>query len=292
MRCRDADSDCFLVWRPPDGTGARVLRLRQGTPHERYRCLVRIPQIPGPGLIHACTMAPVSTGPSALVRELANTAPDWPFRHAACRGGWHRLGGLIDAKGKRLTDNLEAGRKPGWRLAKVIWAGWPRTTPNKGCWPPGWWGAPIIWWRRLAMARRILQLEIEELRKSPATPCLPMANRPPRTNCSTRNCPPTAAVRWACRIMCSAASAMPAPLGARMRAKHPEPAPSTACWKTGRRAAPARPVFCNHWVLAMSEHQDRFLQSVFRAKPMSTLEGHPPAFHGEQARPTAPCAPR
>ena len=48
-----------------------------------------------PALIHACTMAPVSTGPSALVRELANTAPDWPFRHAACRGGWHRLGGLI-----------------------------------------------------------------------------------------------------------------------------------------------------------------------------------------------------
>ena len=61
-----------------------------------------------PALIHACTMAPVSTGPSALVRELANTAPDWPFRHAACRGGWHRLGGLIDAKGKRLTDNLES----------------------------------------------------------------------------------------------------------------------------------------------------------------------------------------
>ena len=29
-----------------------------------------------PALIQACTMAPVSTGPAALVRELANSLPD------------------------------------------------------------------------------------------------------------------------------------------------------------------------------------------------------------------------
>ncbi len=75
---------------------------------------------------------------------------------------------------------------------------------------------------------------------------------------------------------------------ARMRVQHPEQAPIHRMvddW--AKSSAGHTSDFCNHWVLAMSEHQDRYLQSVFRAKPIATLEGIPPVFKGEPGQTNA-----
>src|SRR5690348_8269216 len=61
-----------------------------------------------PAMTEACTRAPLSAGPAALVKELAKAVPEWQFRHALCRGGWYRLGGVVDEAGSRVCDNLEA----------------------------------------------------------------------------------------------------------------------------------------------------------------------------------------
>ena len=88
-------------------------------------------------------MAPVSTGPSALVRELANTAPDWPFPSRRLPGRLAPAGRADRRQGKRLTDNLEswAETELATRQGDLGWLA--RTTPNKGCWPPGWWAHPL-----------------------------------------------------------------------------------------------------------------------------------------------------
>lgn len=236
-----------------------------------------------PALIQACTMAPVSTGPLALVRELGHTAPDWPFRHAVCRGGWHRLGGLIDASGKRLTDSLES-----WAETELA-----TRQGDLGWLAEDYAGQKLLATRLIGRTHYLvapagdgpadfLQLEIEELQEiashtlfadgEPATldelldPQLPAnSGRPLGLPCYTFR-----------RISHIGAFL------ARMRVKRPEPAPihrMVEDWAAS--SAGHTSDFCNHWVLAMSEHQDRFLQSVFRAKPMAALEGQPPLFHGE-----------
>ena len=60
-----------------------------------------------PAVVESCAKTAVSAGPGALVKALGNVLPDWKFRHALARGGWYRLGGVINAQGERISDNLE-----------------------------------------------------------------------------------------------------------------------------------------------------------------------------------------
>jgi hypothetical protein len=58
-------------------------------------------------LAEACVQIPVSHGPAALARELAQIVPEWSFRQVLSRGGWYRLGGVVDGAGSAVADNLE-----------------------------------------------------------------------------------------------------------------------------------------------------------------------------------------
>ena len=55
-----------------------------------------------------CVRVPASAGPAVLARDLAALAPELTFRQVLSRGGWYRLGGVIDADGAHVADNLEA----------------------------------------------------------------------------------------------------------------------------------------------------------------------------------------
>lgn len=193
----------------------------------------------------------MSTGPSALVRELANTAPDWPFRHAACRGGWHRLGGLIDAKGKRLTDNLES-----WAETELATRqgdlGWLAEDYAE----QGLLATRLVGRTHYLVAQAgdgpadFLQLEIEELQEiashtlfadgEPAT--LDELLDPQLPAHSGR---PLGLPYYVFRRVSHAGAFV-----ARMRAKHPEPGPihrmleDWAACSAGQASD-----FCNHWVL-------------------------------------------
>jgi hypothetical protein len=60
-----------------------------------------------PALQAACKQTPVSSAPAALVRQLEAAQPEWPFQYRFNRGGWYRLGGVVDGEGQRVSDNLE-----------------------------------------------------------------------------------------------------------------------------------------------------------------------------------------
>lgn len=67
-------------------------------------------------LIAACARTPVAAGPAALIAAVGACLPGLEFSEATRRGGWYRLGGIVDAAGARLSDTLE-----GWiedRLAE------------------------------------------------------------------------------------------------------------------------------------------------------------------------------
>lgn len=243
-----------------------------------------------PALIQACTMAPVSTGPAALVRELANTAPDWPFRHAVCRGGWHRLGGLIDANGKRLSDNLEE---------------WAETELNARQGDIAWLAEDFAEQKLLATRlvgrthylvaaagdgpADFLQLEIEELQEIASHTLFADGELPSTLDelidpqLPAHSGRPLGLPYYTFRRISHVGAFL-----ARMRVQHPEQAPIHRMvddW--AKSSAGHTSDFCNHWVLAMSEHQDRYLESVFRAKPIATLEGIPPVFKGEPGQTNA-----
>lgn len=54
-----------------------------------------------------CVRIPASAGPAVLARELAGIAPELAFREVLARGGWYRLGGVVDAGGTPVADDLE-----------------------------------------------------------------------------------------------------------------------------------------------------------------------------------------
>ncbi|GHT99523.1 hypothetical protein FACS1894154_06760 [Betaproteobacteria bacterium] len=60
-----------------------------------------------PALQTACKQATVSSGIGELLTQLANAQPEWPFQHRLSRGGWYRPGGVVDAAGNPIADNLE-----------------------------------------------------------------------------------------------------------------------------------------------------------------------------------------
>jgi hypothetical protein len=61
-----------------------------------------------PAIVETCAKTAVSAGPAGLVKALSSSLPDWKFRHALGRGGWYRLGGIVDAAGQRVSDSLES----------------------------------------------------------------------------------------------------------------------------------------------------------------------------------------
>ncbi|MBK9018780.1 MAG: hypothetical protein IPL72_01735 [Sulfuritalea sp.] len=54
-----------------------------------------------------CLRLPASAGPGVLAKELGALAPDLAFREVLARGGWYRLGGVVDGSGHHIADDLE-----------------------------------------------------------------------------------------------------------------------------------------------------------------------------------------
>ena len=58
-------------------------------------------------LAEALVQAPVAQGTAGITRELTRIAPQYAFREVLARGGWYRLGGVVDAQGRHIADDLE-----------------------------------------------------------------------------------------------------------------------------------------------------------------------------------------
>ncbi|NMF97490.1 hypothetical protein GPA27_08825 [Aromatoleum toluolicum] len=242
-------------------------------------------------VVEACSVTPAAAGPAALAHAIRKYLPDWPFREVLCRGGWYRLGGVIDADGVRVSDNLEQ-----WAVAELEardgelgvllddYAGSTlRATHLRGrthyfaAATPG------------RASTDFVQLEVEALQETWASPLFRDDASPEtldelidapcggeacagehRPRCGT----PVAAARYRFRRLTHVGDLL-----ARMRTQALEPQPIhrfVADWDASS-AGPAT-AFCNHWAIALREHLDRFRQTIVRATPISALTGEAPRF--------------
>ena len=232
-----------------------------------------------PAVVETCTKVPVSSGPGAFVKVLGEALPDWKFHHALSRGGWYRLGGIVDADGQRISDGLES-----WVETEL-----DQRDGDFGLLADELAGQTLYATRLVGQTHYLvapsgdgsddfLQLEVEDLQEI-------------RSHQLFANDPST--LEELVDPQNSGAVAQPLGLpfytfrrlqhiGAflkRMLAQKSEPAPIHRMiddWANS--SANSTSAFYNHWVVATREHLDRYHHTVFRAQPIATLAGDAPEF--------------
>jgi hypothetical protein len=232
-----------------------------------------------PAIVEACAKTPVNTGPAGLAKALGGALPDWKFRHALGRGGWYRLGGIVDGNGRRVSDSLET-----WVEAELDARDGDLAALAEDFSAQALYATRLVGQTHYLVAPAgddcddFLQLEIEDLQEMRAHRLF--ANDPasieelvdPRGGGNTPQAVGLPAYSFR-RIQHVGAFLK------RMLAQKPEPAPihrMLADWAGS--SAGATSAYFNHWVIATREHLDRYHQPVFRAQPIATLAGEPPAF--------------
>lgn len=247
-------------------------------------------------IIEACAVTPVSAGATQLAKAIGKQLPEWSFHETLCRGGWYRLGGVIGESGTRISDNVEewasnALEERGGDLAGLIedYAGSKlRATHVTG--RTHFLVAPS----RNGGATDYLQLEIEDLQETYAPPLFAHAVAPGLLDeIIDSRCP--SGVGGSCRC---GGQRCGMPLGlaqyrfrrlthvgdllARMRTQALEPQPIhrfVADWEASSAGTTA---FCNHWVLALREHLDRYRQKITQATPVPAFVGDLPKFDARE----------
>lgn len=232
-----------------------------------------------PAIVETCAKTAVSAGPGALVKALGAALPDWKFRHAFARGGWYRLGGILDADGKRVSDNLEA-----WVENELDARDGDFTQLAHDFADSGLQATRLVGQTHYLVAAAgdgdadFLQLEIEDLQEMRAhrlfenDPSTVEELVDPRGGGEAPT--PVGLPTYAFRRIQHIGAFLE-----RMLARTPEPTPihrMVADWS--QCSAGATSAFHNHWVIATREHLDRYHQPVFRAQPIATLAGDPPEF--------------
>jgi hypothetical protein len=230
-------------------------------------------------VVETCTKVPVSNGPGAFVKALGQALPDWKFHHALSRGGWYRLGGIVDGNGQRVSDSLE-----GWieaalderdgDIAKLIddFAG--KTL----------YATRLVGQTHYLVASAgegsddFLQLEIEDLQEMRAHQLF--VNEPGSLEELVDPQGSNTALQalglpfYAFRRLQHIGAFLK-----RMLGQKPEPAAVHRMFEDWTKSsANSTSTFYNHWVIATREHLDRYHQTVFRAQPISTRAGEAPEF--------------
>lgn len=235
-----------------------------------------------PAVVESCAKTAVSAGPGALVKALGNVLPDWKFRHALARGGWYRLGGVINAQGERISDNLEKWVEDALDerdgdlqqlfddyAEQTLYATRLVGQTHYLTSPAGEGDAEF------------LLLEIEDLQETRAHQLF--VDEPgnvediidPRS--SGENLQALGLPVYRFRRLQHMGAFLD-----RMLAQKPEPAPIHRMLEDwSKSSAGHASSYSNHWVIATSEHLDRYHQPVFRAQPIATLAGEPPEFEAE-----------
>jgi hypothetical protein len=220
---------------------------------------------------------------SALVAAAARLVPSCDFRYALTRGGWYRLGGVIRQDGTRLADDLE-----GWAESEleacdgdidVLLERHARegllTTRHAGL--THYFVAPFG-----PQAAEFIQLEIEELQelldRHLIDPEHPPADLPELTDPVTPQTVqphPVGRPRYHFRRitdMRRAVARQAAPIGGQSPL-----ARFMAEWE--QSSAGTRGHFCEHWIVAVREHQDRYGNPVMNASPISLHARKLKSFH-------------
>ncbi|HNA28877.1 MAG TPA: hypothetical protein PK437_02410 [Thiobacillaceae bacterium] len=212
---------------------------------------------------------------SGLHEAVGQVLPGQSFNFALTRGGWYRPGGVIRPDGSRISDDLQA-----WAEAELDACGGDMdefldrhgqdglyTTRHSG--RTHYFVAPYG-----PGPADYLQLEVEELREvldrhlvSPESPPADLEELTDPLTPQLLDAQPVGPARYLFRRLTDirlAAARLPSSVG--------ETSPATRFlteWATSRAAGRGR--FCDYWILALREHQDRYHNSVLSATPVSLL---------------------
>lgn len=232
-----------------------------------------------PAVIESCLTVPVSSGPGALVKALRQALPEWKFRHAMSRGGWYRLGGVVDEQGQRVSDNLGDWAETALAASNGDLARLSDEFANRRLY-----ATRLVGQTHYLVATAgpgsadFLQLEIEDLQEMRAHQ---LFAKQPETLDELLD-PRTGADKPLALGLPFYAFRRLQHIGAylrRMLARTPEPAAIHRMledWSAS--SAGSTSAYCNHWVIATREHLDRYQQTVFCAQAIATHAGEAPEF--------------
>lgn len=229
---------------------------------------------------------PVAVGPAGLARELSMLAPDLIFRDLLTRGGWFRLGGVVDTAGHRVADDLAAwGEKElsghgddlqalcdayaasGLRATRLIGRAHYLVAPTG------------------TGAADFVQVEIEELQEVVShelftereVASLEELFEPPHgAKVSASDPSPVTLPFFTLRRATDIGA-----FAKRMATRKPEPQPLHRflhAWQTSSAGNATH--FCNHWIVAVREYLDCYRQPILSATPVAAVNGLPPRFAG------------
>jgi hypothetical protein len=230
-----------------------------------------------------CVRVPVSAGAGGLARELAAVAPQLVFREVLARGGWYRLGGVVDANGNHISGDLERWAETelhrhddDFVLMADAYAD-SDLTATRLTGKTHYWIAPIG-----PAAADFVQLEIEELQELVCQPLFAGDEVPgsleelidPRDTCGEAPTPIGIPFYTLRRITDMAEFV------GRMRAQKPDAQAVHRFLDAWQDSSAGAAQFSNHWILAISEHLDRYRQPILQATPVAAVNGAPPRFDG------------
>lgn len=234
----------------------------------------------GTALAEACVQIPVSHGPAALARELAQIVPDFQFRQVLSRGGWYRLGGVVDGAGSAVADNLEQWAEDEYAAHGDDMQAFADDYTARGLRATRLTGKTHYWVAGTGEhAADFLQVEIEELQEvvchvlfdAEAPPGSIEELVDPRDACAEPQAP-LGVPFYTLRRLIHVGDFL-----ARMRAQKPDPQPIhrfVDAWENSS-AGHAAP-FSHHWVVPVREHLDRYRQPIYNATPVAALNGQSP----------------
>lgn len=232
-----------------------------------------------PAIVETCTKVQVSSGPIALVKALSHALPEWKFRHAMSRGGWYRLGGILDVNGQRVSDSLES-----WVENALDQRDGDFTRLIDDFADQTLYASRLVGQTHYLVASAddstdgFLQLEIEDLQEMRVHQLF--TNEPstleelvdPRGG--GEQAVPVGLPFYTFRRIQHIGAFLK-----RMLAQKPEPAAIHRMLEDWTKSSASNTsTYYNHWVIATREHLDRYHQSVFRAQPIATLAGTAPDF--------------
>jgi hypothetical protein len=221
--------------------------------------------------VSACTSARPVPGHAILLDTIRHGGgPDFALRLS--RGGWHRPGRILDANGESIADSAlswldeawaETGDDPDEFAAHYADCGY-RITRIDGI--SHYFVAPYG-----NDSAAFLQLEVEELLESPGHPLIDRG--PPPDSVEDLLASPTpqtaeglpSAGCYSFRRLTDIADIVEK-LNAQP-GRPPDVLRFLAEWQTS--SAGQQRHFCDHWVLALSEHQDRYRQQRCSATPVA-----------------------
>ena len=233
-----------------------------------------------------CVRVPVSAGAAGLAAELARAAPELGFRDVLTRGGWYRLGGVVDATGAHVSDDLvqwaeaelDAQNDDLHSLLSHHNGSGLRATLLTG-------KTHYLVASTGPLAADFLQLEIEELqevashllfdeREPSSLSTLEELYSPPRDESARGRAQPLGLPFYALRKLTDVADFL-----ARMAAQKPEPQTIHCFFDAWQSSSAGQTTqFYNHWVVAVREHLDRYRQPILQATPVAAVNGLSPKF--------------